>query len=135
MPFVGTTGIFIRQVVRAVMDGQLQRVHASTTVFICIGVGINAALGIGGVVPNVRFTNRVGYHIVCTVIDSEVKGICTRTAIFVGVGVCIDTAFIVGDIMPSISLARRIGYYIVRTLMDGQVQEDDTVATRLIGQE
>ena len=79
MPRVALAGGLRLHIVRAVIDGQMQRVNTRTTKVVRVGVCENTCRCVRLSVPDEAFAGRFGLNIVGSVIDGQVQGIhaCT----------------------------------------------------------
>ena len=119
-----------KDIVHRVVDGEVEGVHLSATVGICMSVEISAAVGDGDVssaclVPGVCLAGNLSVMLVDRVVDGEVEGVSTGTILTIVVMMDIGSALGVGltcSSSPGVCLAFGDGGCIVRTIVDGQVQ-------------
>ena len=124
---------------RAIVNGQVQRVNTCTTISIsiCIRTGAGSSIGFTSTVcPGEAFTYRGVEHIVRAVVDGQVQGIHTCTATIVGVRVSIGARSGVGltrAVCPGEAFAYRGVEHIVSAVVDGQVQGIHTCTATVVG--
>ena len=78
-------------IMRAVVNRQVQGVHTGTTIRIGISIRISTRCLIGRTVPDKALAHRLRLRIVRAVMDRQVQGVHAGATICIGIGVCINT--------------------------------------------
>ena len=71
----------------AVVDGQVQGVHARTTIVISIWISIDAGLRVSCAVPDKALAHSLCLDIMCAVVDCQVQGIYAGASVSISVRV------------------------------------------------
>ena len=109
MPRVTVAGGLRFDVVRAVVNRQLQRIGAGTAVSVVVMVFVSAGCGVSRPMPSVALANRLCLHIMRAVIDGQHQRVEGRASADTCVGVVVGARRVVGGAMPSIAVAGLLG--------------------------
>ena len=144
MPLVALAGYLRLYIVRAMVDGQLQRIHARATGSIGVRMGVGAGSRIGRAVPLVALAGYLRLHIVRTVVDGQLQRVHARTTVRTHVLVGIIAANRISIPMPRETLAshrrsifrsgktyRHINKIRIRTARN-RISENNRVTTRFV---
>ena len=133
MPLVAFTYGCVEDIVCAVVDGQVQRIHTCAAIVVGVLVGVSVGGSVGRAMPLVAFTYGCVDNIVRAVVDGQVQGIHTCTAIVIGILVGVGVGGGVGRTVPLICFTYYSVEYIVCAVVNGQVQRIYTCTTISIG--
>ena len=120
---------------RAVVDGQVQRVNTCTARIVGVCVSVCTCLVVGHAMPYVAFANCRVEHIVRAIVHRQMQRVNINTTIsidfFVGIG--INTRRSINNAMPFVTFTHNRIIHIMCAVVHRQVQRVDTCATRVVG--
>ena len=91
MPREALAGSLGFDIVRTVVDSQLQGVHALTTRIVGVVVSVRTRRGISRVVPGEALASNLRFDIVRAVVDRQLQCVNALATRIVGISICVRT--------------------------------------------
>ena len=117
----------------AVVDGQVERVGAGTSLGVGVVVGVDTGNGVRGAVPGVAVTGGHGLGVVGAVVNRQVQGDHTVRTVDIVVGPHVVPGLGVGPAVPSVAFAGGGGELVGGGVVHGEVEGVDLGAAVAVG--